>query len=407
MSAPVRTLAERTRRPTGLPSNPVILLSGGDATGKTAQSVLLTASPRIGQAWMVQLNETDGDHYGAMVDHLDRPVRYDLLDHNGTWPDIMATLTQARDEAAALVAADPGGPPPGLIFDSGSAEWAMLSAWAEARARKSKAARRAVLEDPNAKIEIGPTYWNPATRRHNDLMAVLRSFPGVVIITARGKFVSEIGSDGNPVAGAKKQWTIEAHKSLGHQVSAHVRLSQDEPPTILSARFPRGPLGINIVPGVDAPVVWDSRRYERLKDHPFTLEALVFDFLGYDPAATEARRLYTPVPGDEPDAGELADHAGVSRTAWDFKTRIEAATTLDDLRQIHREIGAAKHRQEITDSDVTFLGAIRDGQVETIKAAQPPALATAVADAAQATTAPTDAPPAAGPTPGTDSKETF
>ena len=360
----------------------MILLSGGDQTGKTTQAVLLSASPRIGQSWMMQLNESDGDPYGAMRDSEGRPVRYKLVDHDGTWPDIMAAATQIREAAERIVAADPGGLPPLNILDSASAEWELLSNWAEKRARKSNAARKALREDANAKVEIGPTYWNPATKRHKDLMTVYRTFPGITVLTARGKWVSEIGDDGNPVRGTKL-WTIEAHKSLGHQVTVHVRLSQTEPPTILGARMPQGPLGTNIVPGIDPPLVWDHRRPGRFKDIPFTLERLVFDFLGYDPAIAELRRLNLPVPGSDPDDSELAEAAGVTPIAWSYKKAIDACAGKDDLTDAWGRMKRAFETQEISKREMDWLVDTWKGRAEDIKAQQTPVLATAAAEAAQ------------------------
>jgi hypothetical protein len=365
-----RTLAERTRRPTGRPSNPVICLSGGDQTGKTTQAVLLTASERVGPSWMVQLGEVDGDPYGAMA-VAGRPVRYQLVEHDGTWPDIFEAVRQVRDEARAMVESGLlGGLPPVFIFDSMSKEWGMLSTWAENRARKAKANIKATAEDPNAAITVDRMYWNDANARNDQLMTLLLTFPGIVILTARGKWVSKTDPrTGNPTR--EREYTIEAQKALGHQVGCWVRLDKEEPPTIVNARFPRGPQGVQIVPGIDRPVVVDGRRDPRFKGVDFNLEWLIFDYMGYDPGTAEVRRLNTPVPGDEPDDRTLAEAAGVSLLAWGYAKKLAAARTVDEVREIGDEIAGAKGRREISDRDAEYLGGRYKARGGELAARQP------------------------------------
>jgi hypothetical protein len=366
-----RTLAERTRPPTGRPSNPVVCLSGGDQTGKTTQAVLLSASERVGPSWMVQLGEVDGDPYGAMTTAAGAPVRYQLVEHDGTWPDIFESVRQVRDEARQVVGA-PGydGRPPLFIFDSMSKEWGMLSAWAENRARKAKANLKATADDPNAAIVVDRMYWNDANSRHDQLMTLLLTFPGIVVLTTRGKWVSKTDPrTGNPTR--EREYTVEAQKGLGHQVGCWVRLDKEEPPTIVNARFPRGPMGVQIRPGLDRPVVVDGRRDPRFKGVDFGLEWLIFEYMGYDPATAEMRRLNAPVPGDEPDDRTLAEAAGVSLLAWSYGKKLAAAQTVDQLREVGDEIAGAKDRHEISDRDAEVLKGRYKARGNELAARQP------------------------------------
>lgn len=356
-----RTLAERTRRPTGRPSNPVILLSGEYLTGKSFLSALLTASDRVGRSWYLQLGEVDGDPYGAIVDGQDRPVRYDLVEHDGTWADIITAVEQVKAEAIRGVEA--GEAPPVFIFDSASQEWGMLSRWAENRAKKSPKNQKKLADDPNDDIDVGHLFWNAATRRHNRLMTLLLTFPGIVVITARGKWVSRM-RNGQPVAG-EKEYTIEAQKGLGFQTTAWVRLSHDEPPTIVGARMPRG----GVRPGIDRALVVDGRRDERFRDVEFSLEWLIFDVLKYDPANASPRQLNEPVAGDEPDEADEAEAAGVSLRCLALRKTIASAATLNDLRAVWEDVTAAVKEQEITISEGADLRTAYAAQGAKLKGA--------------------------------------
>lgn len=354
----VRSLTDRSRKPTGKPTNPIILVSGEDLSGKTFASLLLTASPRIGQSWMMQLGEVDGDPYGAIEDDQGRPVRFTLVEHDGTWADIMAAATQIRDAALAAVTA--GEKTPVWIFDSTSKEWELLTRYAENRARKSPRNKKELATDPDADIKVAHLQWNAANRRHRDFMAIVTSFPGIVILTARGKMTSVIGPNGQPTEG-QKEYTIEANKSLGHQVTAHVRLSKDEPPTIIGIRLAKG----GIIPGVDRPMVIDGRRDPRFKDVKFSLEWLIFDVLKFDPDNSTTRAVTEPVPDSDPDDAEIAETMGISIRCVELKKAIAHAGNGDTLRPLWAAISSAVKTQEITvEEGKTLQGDWRDKAME-------------------------------------------
>lgn len=344
-----QSLADRSRKPTGMPTNPTILISGEDLSGKTFTALLLTAcADRIGRAWMMQLGEGDGDPYGAIIDDQGRPVRFELVEHDGTWADILTAATQIRDAALRAVAA--GEKTPVWIFDSASKEWELLSRYANNRARQSPRNKKELAKDLDAEIQVGPLQWNSANSRHRDFMAIVNSFPGITILTARGKMTSVIGPNGQPLEG-QKEYTIEAHKSLGHQVTAHIRLSKEEPPVIIGIRLAQG----GIRPGIDRPMVIDGRRDPRFKDVKFSLEWLIFDVLKFDPDNSTARTVIEPVPDSDPDDAEIAETMGISIRCVELKRQIANAGAGDVLKALWADILAAVQTQQITVGEGNML----------------------------------------------------
>jgi hypothetical protein len=102
------------------------------------------------------------------------------------------------------------------------------------------------------------------------------TFPGIVVMTARGKEVASLDPNGRPVEGTK-EYKVEGHKTLAYDASVWVRLSRNRPPVVVGARS----VHAGIRPGVDDP-----------QEAPgFTLEWLIFDILKCDPSNAHARDL--------------------------------------------------------------------------------------------------------------------
>ena len=278
----------RTRKPTGRPSWPLILLAGEAKTGKSWSAAEFTGDPRVGRSFVLDLGEGSADEY-IVVPGAD----YEIIDHNGQWIDIIAQVEAVRDFARAELAA--GHKPVCLIVDSMTAEWGMLSAWTDTRARRSNYNRKALAADPDAEIDISSNYWNDANSRHNRLMNILKTFPGVVIMTALETEKTQFGPDGKPVKNAPKVARPDAQKRVTADATVWVRLSHDVPPTIVGIRSPQ-PNVHNIKPGQDRPKPWPG----------FTLAKLVFEHLGMSTETTQVRAA--PVldadqvaPGEEPE----------------------------------------------------------------------------------------------------------
>lgn len=302
----------KTRKPTGKPSWPLILLAGEAKTGKTYRAAELSGDERIGGAFFLDLGEGCADEYGAVPG-----ADYEIIDHDGTWIDIIAQVEAVRD--IAREAHDKGDKPVLLIIDSMTTEWAMLSQWADTRARRSTNNRKLLAEDPDAEIDITSNYWNDATSRHNRLMNILKFFPGIVVMTALETEKTQFGPGGRPLQGAPKVAKPDGQKRLAADSTVWVRLSLTEEPVVVGIRS----LKHNITPGKDKPTPW--------KD--FTLAGLVFDFLGLGPQRVQVRD--TPqlnadqVMPDEIPAGEAIA---------EFRSRIFETQDEDALKAVWADI---------------------------------------------------------------------
>ncbi|MCT9932403.1 ATP-binding protein [Planotetraspora sp. A-T 1434] len=309
----------KTRKPTGAVPWPLILLEGGEKAGKSWACAELSASDKVGQTYWLDLSEGAADEYGAIPG-----ARYLVIEHDGTWADIMASVVAVRDEARR--AADAGEPPVVLVIDSMTAEWDMLKDWAANRAKGSQTNQKRLRQDPHAEIQVPMNLWNDATARHRRLMTVLMTFPGVVVMTARGKDVASLDSNGRPVEGSK-DYKVEGHKNLCFDASVWVRMSRDHAPLVVGARS----VHAGLRPGVDKPQ----------PIHDFSLERLVFDLLKCDPTTARVRDLTPMKPGDEPDT-ELSPKAA------ELLQQAEDAATVTDLGKVWSAIGPALKADEIT-----------------------------------------------------------
>jgi hypothetical protein len=279
------TPALRTRKPTGVVPWPLILVEGAEKAGKSWSLAVLSASPRVGQTYWIDLGEGAADEYGAVPG-----ARYLVVEHDGSFNGVYAAVEAVYAEAKR--AADAGEPPVVLGIDSMTAEWDLLKDWATERAKGSKSNREKLARDPLAEITVSQNYWNDATSRHKKLMRLLMTFPGVCVMTARGKVVTAV-EDGKPVEG-KKAYRVEGHKDLGSDATCWVRLSRDTKPIVVGARSVHN----GIRPGIDDPQV--------LPDD-WTLEWLIFEALKCNPATAHARNLTDLRPDRTPE--QIRDEA--------------------------------------------------------------------------------------------------
>lgn len=276
----------KTRQPTGRMSPPVILVEGGEKTGKAYRLAELSASDRIGRTFWIPFGHAVADEYGAVAG-----ADFEIVEHDGSYAALYDAVSEIRN--IAYQAKDAGDAPVLLGIDQVGAEWDLLKGWADNRARGSRQARRILAGDPNADIDIGNLYWTDANEAHARLMRLLMTFPGIVVMTARGRELHPTTENGQPVEG-KRDYRVEAHKGIGFDASCWVRLSRDEPALVVGYRS----VTRKVRPGVDPPV--------RLADD-WTLEWLIFDFLGFDLAECAVPDLVVPRPARTPQ--QIADAA--------------------------------------------------------------------------------------------------
>lgn len=295
-------MALRTRKPTGKPAWPRVLLSGEEGARKSWTAAELSADDRIGGMYWFEIGagETTADEYGAIPG-----VKYEIVDHDGTWKDIYESLCEAWDNAKA--AAEAGKLPIALTVDAMSGEWAMLCELADTRARRRAADKlQRQGKDPKAafspetEVTINSDLWNLANKRHRSFMAKVLTWPGPVVLIAREKQVTHFDDKGNPDARKPKEWTLEAQKGLGFDCSAWVRMTRTEHPEVVKLRSARN----GITPEVDPS-----------KKRPdFTLAKLIFDWVGCESGVSTApvvRELNADqdMPGENPAAEKAAADA--------------------------------------------------------------------------------------------------
>lgn len=269
-------MALKTRQPTGIVPWPLVLVEGPEKSGKTWMALALSASDRIGRTVLVELGaEGTADQYAAIPG-----ADYEVAEHNGTFEGLAQVIRDAADEARQIPRGDP---PMLLVIDTGTEEWDLLKAVAEQRAKRSKYNRERLQKDPTAEVTIDMTQWNYVTEQHYEhFIEPLKAFPGIVVVTARGKEVAAMDGNGRPIANTKT-YKVEGQKNLAYDASAWVQLSRVAPPTVMGMRSVKH----GIRPGKDDPV----------QDPNFTLERLVFELMGCDPK--------TAVPASMPTRSAL------------------------------------------------------------------------------------------------------
>lgn len=328
-------MAPRTRKPTGRVPWPLIVVEGGEKAGKSWCAAELSASPKVGRTFWLDWGEGAADEYGAIPG-----ARYEVIEHNGSWPDIVGQVEEVRQVAAEEAKA--GRPPVVLVIDSMTAEWDYLKDVADRKAR-ARLARNGRSVPEGEEVKISMDLWNDVNGRHRRLMTALMTFPGIVVMTARGKDVAALDDNGKPIQN-RRDYKVEGHKNLAYDASAWVRLSRESAPMVVGVRS----VHAGVRPGVDKPVTKPG----------LTLEWLIFDVLKCEPSVAAPRDLATAAP--ERTAEEIAAEA------------LREETGPDRLRELHRE-AVALDLAEVTVSDgngnegslkalITFLGQSRAAQ---------------------------------------------
>lgn len=313
----------KTRKPTGIVPWPLVLVEGEEGSGKTYSAAQFSASDKIGQMYWIDLAEGSADEYAAIPG-----ADYLIIEHDGTYRDILEQIEAVHSEARR--AAEAKEPPVVLTIDSASALWRMLTNWTQERARRTKKNAKALAEDPDGSVDISMNLWNDAVERWQRVMHLLQTLPGIAIVLARGKQVSAVDDNGNPING-RKEWKVSGHKDLAFDATVWVRLMRDEEPQIIKARS----LKLRV----------ERRKPLRVPD--FTIESLVFEGLG---CSTDSQpRVMPALAGDrvqpwlervaqQTTKDELSALWRATRPEESGLTRAEAATVQSAITDRYAEI---------------------------------------------------------------------
>lgn len=331
-------MALKTVKPTGRTAWPRILLDGEEMTGKSWSVAELSGSAKVGRTIVLPLGEDTSmwHEYGSIPG-----ARFEIAEHDGTWREIVDIAKDVRDEAKAAVAA--GDPPLVFAIDTITAVWEGLKDWTGHRARFSRAGKKALEADPDAKVDVPPNYWNDANDRHAELLSVLMTTPGIVIMVARGGEVM-LYENGQPAKNGKTTWSTQVQKRVPFAATAHVRLSKDAHPLLVSKKGVHDP----VRPGIDPP--------RRLPDN-WTLESVIFGMLGLDAGQAqvggfaEMRQDLTPEQirdealADGTTAGRLRDLYRLAKECrYDSVTVATEQGAEEPLLVFLGRIGSAKTR---------------------------------------------------------------
>lgn len=315
----------RTRKPTGVPPCPFVLIEGPDKVGKTAAALALSADDRIGHAWALDMGQGSLDEYAPLGD-------YEIIDWDGTFPD----LTEQLQAAMAIPRISPDRPNL-IVFDGGTELWDSLSAWVDARARESKINAKALEEDANAEVIVSGNLWNDATARWKRIMRLFQGWDGISVITASGREVSKFENGRPKVVGSQTvmEWKVEGQKRFLSEVSAHVHMPAYRTGVLKGVRSLR--IGEQDLP-IDLP-------------RPFNLAHLVFDVVGVE-AASAGRRI---THLDSSAAGLFEVKEAKVRLCLAARDELGAASTVEREKEIAAKVWQAPAGKHVTAAELASM----------------------------------------------------
>ncbi|MEU0427159.1 hypothetical protein ABZ235_26735 [Streptomyces canus] len=252
----------RSRKPTGLPNPPMIVLCGPEKCGKSHEAARGTGSDLIGIAFWIEIGGSEGtaDYYGRVPG-----ANYEIVPHDGSYQDILDAIRWAVAQPQRVP-----GKPNMIVIDNGSNLWDMISdeqaLFARRRAvNKAQENRRRApsLDDP---VVVDPDLWNRAKDRWGEILWMLRRHAGPVVMIARQEIVTAFEND-KPTRNTTRK--IKAEKNLPAAVDAIVEM--------------RG-IGDAYLTGVRT-LHWDVKPGDTVPFEDFSIDALLRR-MGFEEAAT-------------------------------------------------------------------------------------------------------------------------
>ncbi|WP_411147358.1 hypothetical protein [Streptomyces sp. A30] len=252
----------RSRKPTGLPNPPMIVLCGPEKCGKSHEAARGTGSDLIGIAFWIEIGGSEGtaDYYGRIPG-----ANYEIVPHDGSYQDILDAIRWAVHQPQRVP-----GKPNMIVVDNGSNLWDMISdeqaLFARRRAvNKAQDTRRRApsLDDP---VVVDPDLWNRAKDRWGEVLWMLRRHAGPVVMIARQEIVTAFEND-KPTRNTTRK--IKAEKNLPAAVDAIVEMHG---------------IGDAYLTGVRT-LHWDVKPGDTVRFEDFSIDALLRR-MGFEEAAT-------------------------------------------------------------------------------------------------------------------------
>jgi hypothetical protein len=266
----------KTHAPSGAAPWPLVLLEGDEGAGKSWTLAEFSRSERVAEMYWIPLGESGvAEQYGAIPG-----AAYEVVElETGDYIEVLAVVRKIKEYAQARREAGERKPVV-LAIDSVSGVWEGLKDWTNQRARESERGKAILRKDPHAEVKPTRNLWNDANARWHTLQAELKTFPGIVIVTARGKDVSATDPQtGQPMVGVNnlpiKEWSPEINRELPYAVDVRIRMRREGGAEVVFVRS----------------VLHGRKPGEDEKPEPITakeadgrlLEWLLFDTLAVDP----------------------------------------------------------------------------------------------------------------------------
>ncbi|MFD9394955.1 hypothetical protein ACFWBB_30780 [Streptomyces sp. NPDC060000] len=207
----------RSRKPTGLPNPPMILLAGPEKTGKSRVAAEGTSSDLIGMTYWIEIGGSEGtaDYYGRIPG-----ARYEIVPHDGTYQDILDAVRWAVHQPPAVE-----GKRNMIVVDNVTVLWDMLSdeqaLFARWRAERKAQEQRRRGPNPDLPVTVDPDLWNRAKDRWGEILWHLRRHTGPTLLLARQELVTAFEND-KPTRDKTRK--TKAEKNLPSAVDAIVEL---------------------------------------------------------------------------------------------------------------------------------------------------------------------------------------
>jgi len=222
------------RRPTGIATAPLIMVSGLPKSGKSTLAYLLGQSQIIHRSWVIDLGEGSADEYGT------DDSGYEVVEWGRSFADLKDTIR--------FLIAEPC--PPKLMnvitIDSGTELWDSLKDRASSRARRSKKNAAALETDPDYEVDVSMPFWNDAKDTWAGIISPLKLAPHIVgIVTVATDMVAEVV---NGVPTNRKVTSYQCEKTLTRVVTAHVAVRPDHTSHLIEVRSKLISVGVNGLP---------------------------------------------------------------------------------------------------------------------------------------------------------------
>lgn len=290
----------KTRKPTGLPSWPMVLLAGREGAGKSWAAAMASASELVGRTLWIGIGEDDPDEYGVIPG-----ARFEIVEHDGSYQGILGAV-----QAAAAEPMDDR--PTLLVVDSMTRLWNQITDNAQAVANRRAKGRK----NSNGDYTVSADLWNVAAQQWRDVMDAVRSHRGPAILTARLEQVM-VMENNQPTN--EKIWKVQGHKSLPFDVGVLVEMHERGHFLMTKAKSAR----IQIEKPTPAP--------------GFTVETL-WERLGISSQAQLGARTHADVVVDQESAPDAVAQAAAVPSGRDWLAEARALSSAAELNGLWAQV---------------------------------------------------------------------